>query len=142
MMSRKIATVLGGITIGALVLTAAPAYADSGPGHGSASRNQAATRISGFNATPHRVHKGDRLFLHGTLRSQSGHGHLPGHQRVYVSFQPSGSHNSRRIDTIVTRSNGTFSTQARASQSGTWSVSVNNGRRGDSKASDYVAVVH
>jgi hypothetical protein len=209
MISRVIATALGGIAIGAVALMTAPAYADTPSGHGPAPRIQPvaathgqssrpntdsrswtsnkdgqshdghqsqgpnhhgdqnqnhhsshdtnaskwrndrnsgsehtwATRIVGFEATPSRVHKGDRLFLHGKVRSQSGHGYQLGRRRVDVYFRPNGSGDSRRIDTITTRSDGTFSTQARATKSGTWSVSVDGGRRGGSKAYDYVTVV-
>lgn len=146
MVSRQIATVLGGIAIGALALTTAPAYADATSGHTAASVKSSptysrATQIVGFNATPNRVRKGNRLFLHGTLRSRWDHGRGLSRERIQIYFRPSGSKNWRRTDTTVTRSNGTFSTQVRAYQSGTWSARFDSSRLGDSKADDYVKVV-
>jgi hypothetical protein len=141
MTRRHIAAALGGMTIGALALTAVPANAQTASGHESAAKNRPATRIVGFEADPNRVHKGDRLSLHGTLRIRSGHGRDIGRQRINVYFRANGSRDTRRVDTIWTKRDGDFRTQARASRSGTWSVRFNSGRLGDAKASDYVTVV-
>lgn len=175
-MNRGIVT-LGGIVIGALALTTAPAYADVASEHGSTSNEAAVvrttvrvaggdqarnhhragrtgsfaprhtryawaeTRIVGFRATPHRVHKGGRLYLHGALRSRYDYGHWLGHKRIYLYFRPNGSGHWRRIDTIVTRSNGTFGAEGRVYRSGIWSVRYNGGRLGHASAYDYVRVI-
>ncbi|MBB6348910.1 5-hydroxyisourate hydrolase-like protein (transthyretin family) [Nonomuraea muscovyensis] len=99
------------------------------------------SRITGFDARPEPIDKGDRLRLSGTLQVDGGHA-LPG-QRVDILFKATGSSRWERVTGDVTGRDGRFWASATAQESGWWRA-VYRGTRGvdgTSSGSDWVRVV-
>lgn len=99
------------------------------------------SRITGFDARPEPIDKGDRLRLSGTLQVEGWRG-LPG-QRVDILFKAAGSSRWERVTGDVTGRDGRFWASATAERSGWWRA-VYRGTRGvdgTSSGPDFVRVV-
>ncbi|GAA3447366.1 hypothetical protein [Planomonospora venezuelensis] len=167
-MMRRLATALAAATLSVSALAiAAPAQAASAAvDHPQYDQS---TRITGFQASPGRVHRHHKISLSGRLQieeectpSERGRGedvvtvHVPcdertrrtwsgnaGGQKIVVLFRVAGKHKWHYVDSIWTGRDGHFYTEVPARVSGTWRV-VFEGARGLSgaEARDWVKVYH
>ncbi|MBF8194126.1 hypothetical protein ITP53_52350 [Nonomuraea sp. K274] len=103
-------------------------------------RGKLGSRITGFDARPGRVDKGDRLTFIGALRVEDRGGAYG--QRVVVSFKPDGSSRWQNVTSDVTGRDGRFFASARAETSGWWRAGYagNRGVNGSFSQADWIRV--
>jgi hypothetical protein len=90
------------------------------------------SRITGFDARPEPVTKGDRLSFTGTLRTDDRA--LPG-QRVTIRFKAHGSRHWKYVTSDVTNRHGRFWVSTTAEESGWWRADFRGARGVDGSVS-------
>ncbi|SDH49147.1 hypothetical protein [Nonomuraea jiangxiensis] len=103
-------------------------------------RGKLTSRITGFDARPEPVDKGDRLTFSGALQVER-RGGVSG-QRVAVLFKADGSRRWKYVTSDVTGRQGRFRASATAETSGWWRAEYegNRGVKGSASAPDRVKV--
>jgi hypothetical protein len=104
-----------------------------------------ATRVTGFNASPEPVRKGDLMKVAGTLQYRSGTvWKALRDTQVSLYFRPSGAKSYRYVHALGVDAKGRFTNLERAAQDGTWAVTFDKasgtGCLVSNTASDYVDV--